>query len=29
MPPRLRGRFGALMQTAAPVGVALAALVGG
>jgi MFS family permease len=29
VPPRLRGRFGALLQAAAPVGVALAALVGG
>jgi MFS family permease len=29
VPPRLRGRFGALMQAAAPVGGALAALVGG
>jgi MFS family permease len=29
VPPPLRGRFGALMQTGAPVGVALAALVGG
>jgi MFS family permease len=29
VPPRLRGRFGALMQTAGPVGVTLAALVGG
>jgi len=27
-PPRLRGRFGALMQTGAPLGVGLAALVG-
>ena len=27
-PPRLRGRFGALMQTGAPLGVALAAIVG-
>ena len=28
-PPKVRGRFGAFMQTGAPVGVALAALVGG
>ena len=28
-PPNVRGRFGAFMQTGAPVGVALAALVGG
>ena len=28
-PPQVRGRFGAFMQTGAPVGVALAALVGG
>src|SRR5256712_13800776 len=29
VPARLRGRFGALLQTGAPVGVGLAALVGG
>lgn len=28
-PPNMRGRFGALMQTGAPVGVALASIVGG
>lgn len=28
LPPRLRGRFGALMQTGAPLGVGLAAIVG-
>ena len=29
VPPRMRGRFGALMQTGAPLGVALASLAGG
>lgn len=28
-PPRMRGRFGAFMQTGAPVGIALASIVGG
>ena len=28
-PPRLRGRFGAFMQTGAPIGIALASVVGG
>ncbi len=28
-PPKMRGRFGALMQTGAPIGVALASVVGG
>jgi MFS family permease len=28
-PPKVRGRFGALMQTGAPIGVALASIVGG
>ncbi len=28
-PPRMRGRFGAVMQTGAPIGVALASVVGG
>ena len=28
-PPRMRGRFGAIMQTGAPIGVGLASLVGG
>ena len=28
-PPRMRGRFGALMQTGAPVGIALASIIGG
>lgn len=28
-PPKLRGRFGALMQTGAPIGIAIAAIMGG
>jgi MFS family permease len=28
-PPKMRGRFGALMQTGAPVGIALASIIGG